>query len=370
MSEPIPLQYPQMFQGVFARKRELFVPLVEQARQELHSLDVPPALRPFYDTVVRDNAQPSFMLLPLMFLVMAEASGGIHAVHRRFLPVLLLTMETCATVDDTVDRTPMRSGRRTFALRFGEVSSTPFVGSLVAMAAQQAARVDARLLDATLALFSELYALQLWERQNLYPTEMLFEHWLDNRYHENTLGVRFGLDTALLLNGHAPAPLAVHQSFGRMFQDVDDLVNILEDRRSQGENDDVLMGAVTRPLLVVLERYPALRADVTNLWRVCRAMTGSSAVAVHKMPAHTNPTIERLYRPVYEALCDVGVRGTVEHVLADYRTCVAAAPPLLRPVIQEMTQTWVDRLRRCKGSACVTEERMIDALEGIGQEAA
>jgi len=369
MSELVPLQYPQMFQGLFARRREKFVPLVEEARSALHALAVPEALRPFYDTVVRDNAQPSFMLLPLMFLCMAEASGGIQPVHRRFLPALILSMETCATVDDTVDRTPMRSGRRTFALRFGEISTTPFVGSLVALATQEAARADPRLLDCTLRLFTELYALQLWERQNLYPAEGMFERWLDNRYHENTLGVSFGLDTALLLNGHAPAPLRMHQAFGRIFQDVDDLVNILEDRRSEGENDDVLMGAVTRPLLVTLARYPDLRADVANLWRVCRAMTGSSAVAVHKMPAHTNPTIERLYRPVHQALREVGVPGTVKHVLDDYRACVESAPPAFRSAIQEMTYTWVDRLRRRTGSSLITEEQIHDVLKGLEQAA-
>lgn len=367
----VTLQYPQMFQGVFARRREVFVPLVEDARRSLHTLPVPEALRPFYDTVVRDNPQPSFMLLPLMFLATAEASGGIQAVHRRFLPVLLLTMEICAIVDDTVDRTPMRSGRRTFALRFGEPSTTPFVGSLIALAAQEAARVEPHLLGATMNLFTELYALQIWERQHLYPNEALFARWLDNRYRENTLGVSFGLDTALRLNGRPPLPTRVVEAFGRIFQDVDDLVNIIEDRRAEGENDDVLMGAVTRPLLVTLENQPSLRTDVANLWRVCRVMTGASASAVHKTPAHLNPTIAKIYRPIHEAILDVGVRGTVRHVLADYRTCVMSSPPEFRPAIQEMTRTWVDRLRRCRGNELITEEEIRHSLgEDEPQEAA
>lgn len=370
MTDMVPLKYPQLFQGVFARRRETFIPLVEEARHTLHTLDVPDALRPFYNTVVRDNPQPSFMLLPLMFLAMAEASGGIQAVHRRFLPVLILGMETCATVDDTVDRTPMRSGRLTFSLRFGEVTTTPFVGAMVALAAQQAARADPRLLDSTVRLFTELYALQMWERQNLYPQETIFDAWLDNRYRENTLGVAFGLDTALLINGRGPLPLEVVAAFGRIFQDVDDLVNILEDRRSEGENDDVLMGAVTRPLLVALGKHPELRADVANLWRVSRAVTGSSAAAVYKTPAHANPTISRLYRPIAEAIQDVGVPGTVAHVLADYRTCVASTPPEFRPAIQEMTYTWVDRLRRCKGHALLSREQIEQALDGLTQVAA
>jgi hypothetical protein len=366
----VALQYPKLFQGVFARRREVYIPLVEEARRSLHSLPVPEALRPFYDTVVRDNPQPSFMLLPLMFLAMAESSGGIQPVHRRFLPVLILTMEVCAIVDDTVDRTPMRSGRRTFALRFGEPSTTPFVGSLIALAAQEAARVDPSLLDSTMRLFTELYALQMWERQHLYPNAGLFSHWLDNRYRENTLGVSFGLDTALRLNGRQPLPLSVVEAFGRIFQDVDDLVNVIEDRRSEGENDDVLMGAVTRPLLVAIENQAGLLADVSNLWRVCRIATGTSAAAVHRTPAHLNPTIAKLYRPIHEAILNVGVRGTVQHVLADYRTSVLTSPPEFRPAIQEMTCTWVDRLRRCKGTELLTEEEIRHTLEDVPLEAA
>jgi len=370
MKDLVPLQYPQLFQGIFARRREAFAPLVEEARRVLHALPVPATLRPYYDTIVRDNPQPSFMLLPLMFLAMAEASGGLQAKHRSFLPVLVLSMETCSIVDDTVDRTPMRSGRATFPLRFGETSTTPFVSSLVSLIGQEAARVDLRLFESTMNLFVELFALQLWERQNLYPPEDIYERWLDNRYRENTVGVTFGLDTALIINGHETSPLAVVEAFGRIFQDVDDIVNILEDRRSEGENDDVLMGAVTRPLLVTLEHHPALRADVAALWEFCRATTGTSVAAMHKMPAHTRATIDRLYRPIRQALLDVGVRGTVDHVLADYRTAVASSPPRFRRVIQEMTYTWVDRLRRCKGVELLNEEQIRHALEDMAQEAA
>jgi hypothetical protein len=370
MKDLAPLQYPKLFQGVFARRRESFIPLVEEARRVLHTLPVPAPLRPFYDTVIRDNPQPSFLLLPLLFLATAEASGGIQAKHRSFLPVFMLSMEACAIADDTVDRTPMRSGRLSFPLRFGETSSTPFVSSLVALVAQESARIDPRVLDLTMGFFVELFACQLWERHNLYPPEDLYERWLANRYRQSVLGAFFALDSALLLSGREPTPLSVLEPFGRIFQDVDDIVNILEDRRSEGENDDVLMGAVTKPLMVTLEKHPSLRADMSSLWEFCRATTGASAAAMHKMPAHTRTTIERLYRPVRQALLDVGVPDTVAQLLSDYRTCVVCAPPELRPAIQEMTYTWVERLRRCKGIELVTEEQLRHALEDMSQVAA
>lgn len=358
MTEPAPLQYPQLFQGVFARKREFFTPFIEEARRVMNDLRVPAALRPFYDTVVRDNPQPSFLLLPLMFLKMAEDSGGIQAAHRRFLPIFMLCLEACAIVDDTVDRTPMRSGRLSVPMRLGEANTAPFVSSLVALVARESARVDPRLFEATMHLLIEMHSLQLWEGHNTYPSEELFGQWLENRYRQNTFGVSFGLDTALLLSGHAPMPPRVHETFGQIFQDVDDIVNILEDRYADGENDDLLMGAVTRPLLLTLEKYPSLRADVAALWKDCQSTADVSLAEMRRVPTHTRAAIEKQARPIREAILEVGVRGTVANVLSNYRTCVLSTPPPFRTCIQEMTGTWVDRLRRCRGIELVTEEQL------------
>lgn len=370
MNDLAPLRYPQLFQGLFARRRASFTPLVEEARRVLHALPVPSALRPFYDTVIRDNPQPSFLLLPLMFLATAEASGGLRPAHRDFLPFMMLGMEACAIADDTVDRTPMRSGRPSFAMRFSEASSTPFVGALIALVSSEAARIDPRLLDVTTRFFVELSSLQLWERHHPYPTEDLFERWLANRYRQSVMGAAFGLEPALLLNEREPLPASVLEPFGRIFQDVDDIVNILENRNAEGENEDLLMGAVTKPLLLTLERHPALRADLAALWESRRATGDSSVSQLLRQPHEQREAHERLARPLRQALLEVGVPGTVEQVLSDYRTCVASAPPALRSVIQEMTCTWVDRLRRCKGVELVTEEQILHALRGLSLVAA
>ncbi len=349
MTELVPLEYPKAFRGVFARRREVYAPLVEAARRDLHALALPDALRPFYDAVVRENPQPSFLLLPLMFLAAAEATGGVRDEHRRYLPVLLLCMETCAVVDDTVDRTPMRSGRRSFPMRFGETSAAPFVGSLVAVVAREAGRADPALQESTLALFLELYALQLWEHQHLYPRATLFDRWLENRYAENAAGIAFGLHPALRLAGLPPLPREVLERFGRVFQDVDDLVNLVEDRATVGENDDVLMGAVTRPLRLALEAHPALHGQLERVWGLARSLTGASARSVTVVPARAWDGVRAMYAPLRQAMLEVGVPGTVAAVLEDARRCVEATPSDLRPLMAEMVGTWVDRLRSCGG---------------------
>lgn len=370
MKDIAPLQYPQLFQGLFARQRPRFEPLLEAARRQLDSLEVPATLRPFYNTVVRENPQPSFVLAPLMFLASAEASGGVQAAHREFLPWLMLIMEAIAVLDDTIDGTPMRSGRPAFAARFGEASATPFVSTLLALFARETARIDPRLLDATMTLLVELNSLQLWEWHHTYPTADQFEVWLENRNRQSEIGVSFGLDTALLLNGREPAPTSVVRPFARIGQDVDDLVSILEDRDAVGENDDVLMGMVTRPLLLTLERYPSMDDDLAALWASCRAQKEASARGRGPAPDATRSEIAGLARPIREAIREVGVQGTVTQVLADYRACVVATPLELRPLIGELARTWVDRLRRCKGAEVVTEAQIDRCLDGVSMVAA
>jgi hypothetical protein len=39
-------------------------------------------------------------------------------------------------------------------------------------------------------------------------------------------------------------------------------------------------------------------------------------------------------------------------------------------VLQELTFTWVDRLRRCKGANLLTEEQIRRALEGVSYQVA
>lgn len=330
-----PLAYPRMFRGVFERTRHTYAPLLEAARAETAALAVPRGLRPYLDYVVRENPQPSFMLLPLMFLMTAEATGGVREVHRRCMPVLLLAMEALAVADDTVDRTMLRSGRPTFPARFGERSTVPFAASMVSLVTGQAYRVDPRALEHLSRLFLFLCADELWESQNLYPAPDVFERWLENRYAQSVEGAASVLDLALALNDHAPLPRPAYAAYGRVFQDVDDLINVVEDRAAVGENDDIAMGMVTFPLLHTLRERPDLLPELLASWEPRRGATAPPPEAPVAPP--------RLRAAVRE----VGVPATVDRVLQSCRDAVACSPPTFRATMREFTATFADRLCRC-----------------------
>ncbi len=365
MTERARLDYPDRFQGLFTEVRAAYAPLIEEARDELSLLTMPGELRPFFDYVVRDNPQPSFMLLPLLFLAAAEETGGISAAHRRYLPVMMLGMEIVAICDDTVDRTPSRSGRATFPARFGEGSSTPFTAALIAMVAERARLVDARILEVTMRFFVDLFANELWERHHLYPRPELFDRWLGHRYRQSEEGAAFALNTALLLNERAPLPTDATAAFGRVFQNVDDVVSLIEDRDAQGENDDVTMGMVTRPLLDALAERPALLEELMDLWEVSRALGLASIADQARERRRVGGTIAMRARPILAAIAELGVPRVVERVLLDCRACVAASPPALRPVTRRMTSTFADRLRRCGTHELLSEERIAAAFDDL-----
>lgn len=368
MTTVLPLVYPRQFRGMFTRVRESYTPLIEQARRALNEASMPTEIRPFYDYVVRDNPQPSFMLLPLMFLAIADSSGGMTARHRKFLPALILALEACAVADDTVDRTPMRSGRKTFPLRFGESSSTPFAGALIAMVAAEGRRIDPRAFEWTMRFFVELFSYELWERHNVYPVDTsaaVLEQWLDRRYRQTGSGVAYVLNTALLLSERAPIDNEVSLAFARLFQDVDDIVNVCEQRALEGENDDIKMGAVTRPLVHALERVPTLRRQLDQLWATCRGSAGATVGSLHECGTLSCAEVDAAYHPVHQAVLEIGVPATVSDVLGDFRACVAGSPPALLTVMAEMAGSWVDRLRRAGDRELVSELQLARALDGI-----
>ncbi|WP_375773563.1 TIGR00730 family Rossman fold protein [Archangium gephyra] len=348
MIAPIPFQFPNQFRGLFERVESTYRPLLADALRKVHQIPIPAELRPFFDHITVESNQPSFMLVPLMFLAAAEASGGITQRHIDSLPTLLLCMEVTAVADDTVDRTPMRSGRMTFARRFGDASATPFTGALMALMTRQAGRCPAEFIEMTMSYLLELFSMFLWERQNTYPEPALFDRWLEHRYAETHVATAYAINTAFALNGRADLPAAAVKRFSAIFQDVDDIVGILERRDERGENDDLQMGIVTRPLLLTLASQPPLVQSVEQLWQYYYRLHRASLVDFQERHAELAERTRPIYERLRDAILEIGIPEAVRCMANDLRRCLEETPAQLRPFVRELAVSVADRLRRCE----------------------
>ena len=342
------VRFPERFRGIFERHQERFTLLIAEARDELRILDVPPIIRAQYEYAVLEHAQPSFMLLPMLYLAMADHVGGATERHRRYLPSYLLAMELVAVLDDTVDRTPCRSGRQTYPRRFGARSATPFCSFMLNTILVQTADRAPEILPLVTGLFHTLCALQTWEYHARYPdpTPEGCARWLQHHYDAVTPAVAHSLDSALRLHGLTPLPHEVCTRFGEIMQDVDDVVNLVEQREQNGENDDLKMGIVTHPLLSALRVDRRAHHLTTALWQRYRQAGDAAREDFESSMARCHEETRAEFRALRELLILRGVPATTRKIAADADACVAAAPAELRPCVGEMVQSFVNRLDR------------------------
>jgi len=337
--------YPTRFKGLFRQRKARYEPFIAAARQKLAHHPIPQVLQPWYHSMITANPQPSFLLLPLIFLAVADESGGITPAHEEYLPVLMLAMEACALMDDTVDRTRMRSDRPTFPETFGDVSSTPMLAVLLGVIFQETQRIDPHILGDLGQLFTVLGALELWEYHHRYPSDSAtLSAWLDQRYAQVTPAVTYAFNAALRLNQQADIPPQVAQAFAEIFQDVDDIVNIQEQRQLLGEHDDLKMGMVTHPLVSSL-RVPAVRSGLIDLWAVYRSL---QFLPRHELTSQVRrldelPPLQATYTAVRRLIEQIGIPATLEKIQQDAASCVDAAPAELKPLMQELVAAFIQR---------------------------
>jgi hypothetical protein len=342
--ELAPIQWPRFFRY---DRQALYAPYIERARDHIRRGAIPDGLRPFLAYQTWENPQPTYLILPFMFLASAEAAGGITPAHAEYVPTLLLISELMAVADDTVDRTPVRSGRPSFPARFGDGSALPFATTLTTLVIERS-WFNPALVSALSRYFVEFFALELWERRHLYPEPPLFDAWLANRYGQTRVVTDFMLSGALIIHGRSPWPRAAVEALSRIEQDVDDLVNVVEYRAASGENDDLQSGLVTRALTLAIAARPSLAGDVAELWAAYRPLAAEQP-SIREYEAARRRVGEqtaRLYRSVRDAILQFGVPATIREVLRDYRTAVRETPADLRPFMRELAGTFVRRLRR------------------------
>lgn len=339
------LAFPQQFQGFFHRTKNLYLPPLLQARATLNDIHIPETFEPFYAYAVKENPQPSFMLLPLMYLGIADAYTGINERHHQYLPYIMLMMELCAIMDDTVDRTPMRSSRPTFTQQFGEESATPFSVTLLSLATHATSQHEPQLLPSLHMLVSELGSRELWEMHNRYPHHSLFNQWLDNRYAQVSPAIEYVLNGALsMANGPQLSP-AVVDAFARIFQDVDDVINIIEARENDGENRDLDLGIVTYPLIAACEAVPGLDRTITQFWQPYHAIAKlPRAQFLAELPS-VIAAQQQASDHIYECFHEYGIPATIRHIEEDCAICIENTPEgPLRTIIEEFVLTFAARI--------------------------
>ncbi len=343
------IDFPKLYRGIYHRTQPRYGPLIADAVERLRKASVPRDLRPFLGYMVWENPQPSFILLPFMYLATADASGGITRRHEEFLPAIMLTAELCAVADDTVDRSAQRSDRPTFPARFGDPSSVPMAGALLSMILERA-HPHPELFEATTRFWTELFTLELWEREHTYPEQSLFATWLEHRYGQAIVTTEYVLNSARILSEQPVWPHAAAAAFSQIGQDVDDIVNLVEYRESLGENDDLQSGIVTRALIYAVHEVPELAADVEELWSQYRPLSALHLTIpqLQERRAELNQATLPLYARIRRVILEKGVPLAVRQCVVEYHDAVRCSPPALQPLMRDLAMSFLDRLRRCR----------------------
>jgi geranylgeranyl pyrophosphate synthase len=127
-------------------------------------------------------------------------------------------------------------------------------------------------------------------------------------------------------------------------QDVDDLINIVEEREAQGENADLKMGIPSYPLLAALQAEPAARHLLAAVWDRYRAR---HRYADRGTLDEAGDTTDAAYRELVALVCHHGIPATTEKVIRDAESVVAHTPEHVRAAVREYAFSIVDRLRDC-----------------------
>ena len=202
-------------------------------------------------------------LRPLLVLLCAGPDGGAEAV-RAATAIELVHMATLVH-DDILDAAPLRRGRPTVVAASGRGRAVGTGDLLFSRAfAVLAAAGDARSIELLAEASVALARGELAQRQDAFDLGVSEQRYLE----------RCRLKTATLfrcavLLGHDDEAMAEFGSaIGLAFQLLDDVLDVSgpAERTGKARGTDLLDGTVTLPLILAVEREPALAAtDLRSL---------------------------------------------------------------------------------------------------------
>jgi geranylgeranyl pyrophosphate synthase len=194
-------------------------------------------------------------LRPLLVLLCAGPEGGPAAV-RAATAIELVHMATLVH-DDILDAAPLRRGRPTVVASSGRERAIGTGDLLLSRAfAVLAAAGDARSIELLAAASVALARGELAQRQDAFDTGVAEDRYLERcRLKTATL-----FRCAVLLGRDDEALAGFGDSIGLAFQLLDDVLDVAgpPERTGKARGTDLLDGTVTLPLIVAIEREPAL----------------------------------------------------------------------------------------------------------------
>ena len=226
-------------------------------------------------------------LRPMCVALAAKVGGGFDASARSLAAAVELVHSATLLHDDVVDHGDMRRGQPTARTLYGNAASV-FAGDWLLIEALRRVRQAAvpRVLDDLLDIIDEMIraeAVQLENRGRLVVDRETYFAIIEGKTASLfRWGLRSGARAGNLSDEHAEALATYGQNLGIAFQIVDDALDFMGRADETGKNlfADLREGKVTYPILVGMERDPALRATLESALSTLDGLPDAEAARV------------------------------------------------------------------------------------------